>query len=93
MAQRGQLPGAAKIGKVWTFDPAKLRRFIEEKEAECQKRAFPIRRAQGSSARMPTTLQIEKAYERAMAELRGKGATRAPGQSGRKLRTSDREGR
>jgi Meiotically up-regulated gene 113/Helix-turn-helix domain len=28
LANRGELPGAAKIGKVWTFDPQKLTRLL-----------------------------------------------------------------
>ena len=37
MSQRGEIPGAAKIGRQWTYDLAKLRRFVEqqEKETEC----------------------------------------------------------
>ncbi|RNJ50276.1 hypothetical protein D1O30_12390 [Methylocystis hirsuta] len=35
MAARGEFPGAAKIGQIKTFDPDKLRRFIEAREAEC----------------------------------------------------------
>lgn len=32
MAARGELPGAAKFGRRWTFDPEKLRRFVRDKE-------------------------------------------------------------
>jgi len=35
LAARGALPGAAKIGTLWTFDPEKLRRFVAAREAEC----------------------------------------------------------
>ena len=34
MAARGDLPSAAKIGKVWTFDPATLSRWISDREAD-----------------------------------------------------------
>lgn len=36
MAQRGDIPGAAKLGSTWTFDRIKLARWIRNKERECQ---------------------------------------------------------
>lgn len=36
MAQRGDIPGAAKLGSTWTFDRVKLARWIRNKERECQ---------------------------------------------------------
>nr|WP_281414059.1 helix-turn-helix domain-containing protein [Rhodoblastus sphagnicola] len=39
LAGKGELPGAAKIGKQWTFDPKKLVKFIADKEAEVAARA------------------------------------------------------
>jgi excisionase family DNA binding protein len=37
MAQRGELPGAAKIGRRWTFDQARLRDYVRRQEAAtCQ---------------------------------------------------------
>lgn len=35
MAARGEIPGAAKFGKLWTFDRIKLARWIRDKEQEC----------------------------------------------------------
>jgi hypothetical protein len=32
MSQRNEIPGAAKIGRQWTYDQAKLRQFIERQE-------------------------------------------------------------
>jgi hypothetical protein len=32
MSQRGEIPGAAKLGRQWTYDLAKLRRFVEQQE-------------------------------------------------------------
>src|SRR5438445_6443165 len=34
MAQNGELPGAALIGRLWTFDEAKLRQYVRNKERE-----------------------------------------------------------
>jgi hypothetical protein len=33
LAAAGELPGAAKLGGVWTFDQQKVRSWIEEREA------------------------------------------------------------
>lgn len=71
MAARGELPGAAKIGQVWTFDPDKLRRFIEAKEAECAGANCSRARAPISCAPPPPDWRDEKDYERAMSKLRG----------------------
>jgi hypothetical protein len=32
MSQRGEIPGAAKLGRQWSYDLAKLRRFVEQQE-------------------------------------------------------------
>jgi hypothetical protein len=45
MSQRGEIPGAAKLRRQWTYDLAKLRRFVEQQE-----KATTCRR----SARRPT---------------------------------------
>jgi Helix-turn-helix domain len=34
MAAHGRLPGAAKIGRAWTFDESKLRHYVKMKERE-----------------------------------------------------------
>src|SRR5262245_10844938 len=36
MSARGEIPGAAKLGRQWTYDLAKLRRFVEQREQTCQ---------------------------------------------------------
>jgi excisionase family DNA binding protein len=43
MAARGELPGAARIGQRWTFNEAKLREFIADKERETERKAANIR--------------------------------------------------
>lgn len=35
MAQRGEIPGAAKLGSVWTFNRIKLARWISDAERRC----------------------------------------------------------
>jgi excisionase family DNA binding protein len=34
MAQSGEIPGAIKFGRRWTFNELKLRRYVEQKERE-----------------------------------------------------------
>ena len=34
MAQRGEIPGAGKIGRSWTFNIEKLRAYVGRREAE-----------------------------------------------------------
>src|SRR5690349_999431 len=34
MAQRGEITGAAKIGRLWTFNEDRLRSFVRQKERE-----------------------------------------------------------
>jgi ribosomal protein S14 len=44
MAQRGEIPGAAKFGRRWTFDVAKLRAMIADKEQETCQQSYERRR-------------------------------------------------
>src|SRR6185437_15801289 len=38
LAVAGKVPGAAKLGGVWTFDPARVRAWIREQERACLER-------------------------------------------------------
>lgn len=74
LAARGEIPGAAKIGGLWTFDEAALRLWIREK-ATCQ--IDPRRRSSHTGAETRSGLvsrsterSIEKAYEQALQRLR-----------------------
>src|SRR5262249_3722241 len=51
MSQRGEIPGAAKLGRQWTYDLAKLRRFVEQQETAttCQRSARPRQDATGAA--------------------------------------------
>ncbi|MBS4017466.1 MAG: helix-turn-helix domain-containing protein [Dechloromonas sp.] len=84
LAARGDLPGAAKIGTLWTFDPAKLRRFISEREAECLRKTSINAAESGGCAPPSGASNIEKAYERAMSKLRGDCAIRRSRRSRRR---------
>jgi hypothetical protein len=52
MASKGRLPGAAKIGRCWTFDVKKLRDFIQQREEQaCQESAKHLVAATGGTVR------------------------------------------
>ena len=72
MAAQGKLPGAAKIGGTWTFDREKLRRFIREKEYECQRKISISEMVSGGSLLPYAAGSIDTAYIQAMSKLRGK---------------------
>jgi hypothetical protein len=47
-ARKGKIPGAAPIGRDWTFDPDKLHSFVIHKEAEaCLRSEKPLPDATG----------------------------------------------
>ncbi|CAH1662073.1 HTH_17 domain-containing protein [Hyphomicrobiales bacterium] len=88
LALRGELPGAAKIGGLWTFDPAALRSWIKSQERLCQEKAQRTRReksrrntatgvatryGQGSRLHLGS---IDSAYEQAMQKLRNAASTK-----------------
>jgi excisionase family DNA binding protein len=74
MAARGELPGAAKIGKLWTFNEAEIRTYIRERQAcrtSARHRQTPIGEATHFTAGSPSTGGLtEKAYILAMQRLR-----------------------
>jgi excisionase family DNA binding protein len=72
MAARGELPGAARIGKLCTFNEAKLRQFILDKEREIERQAANTRRTFNLREPILSERRVEKAYEEAMARLMGK---------------------
>jgi hypothetical protein len=49
MSQRGEIPGAAKLGRQWTYDLVKLRRFVEQQEKAWQGSARPRPGATGAA--------------------------------------------
>ena len=66
MAARGRIPGAAKIGREWTFDRIKVRRWIRDLEgAACPITYTSGTASSGSRCKLPA-FHIEEAYERAL---------------------------
>ncbi len=76
MAARGNLPSAARIGKVWTFDPSRIRAYVADAEARCQSRISINEMEFGGFERPSTELKSARAYESAMLKLLGKDATK-----------------
>jgi hypothetical protein len=73
MAARGKLPGAAKIGDVWTFDPDALASFVRERE--CAAKVDRSRVAPAfAPARRRTSSQADRAYDRVMSMRLKSGA-------------------
>lgn len=66
MAQRGEIPGAAKLGTVWTFSRHKLARWINDAERRC---------AASASYREPAWSASTNAFVQQIRE-RGKGKRR-----------------
>jgi Helix-turn-helix domain len=54
MSQRGEIPGAAKLGRQWTYDLAKLRRFVEQQEQACQQGSAKPRPAAIGAGKLST---------------------------------------
>jgi hypothetical protein len=70
MSQRGEIPGAAKLGRQWTYDLAKLRRFIEQQEkvTTCRQGAKPRRAATGAA--LPSGAALRPAGDSSAGRLR-----------------------
>lgn len=73
-ALRGEIPGAAKMGKCWTFDVVKLRRWVQEREEEACRNARPrqTRTGEGASSGAGSRSRARRsagAYEQAMKKL------------------------
>jgi hypothetical protein len=75
MAARGAIPGAARIGKFWTFDRSKFERFVAAREADCARKTFTNAREYGGCAPPSTALSVEKAYAQAMSRALAGTAT------------------
>lgn len=73
LAARGLIPGAAKLGGLWTFDRVKLRRWIAAKEREACRETSISEAASGMDASRLAGRSYAKAYERAISG-RPKGA-------------------
>jgi hypothetical protein len=76
-AGQGNIPGAAKIGGSWTFDREKLRKFILEKEYECQKKISTFAVTHGGYRLPSVASSTDVRYTQAMLRLQGKLGTKS----------------
>ncbi|WP_259369087.1 helix-turn-helix transcriptional regulator [Komagataeibacter europaeus] len=79
LAAAGQIPGAAKFGRIWTFDPIKIHAWINNQEARvCQAAPTPTYTFEakriGGGSRLPTA-SIEAAYARLTRGKQGAGSS------------------
>jgi len=65
LALRGELPGAARIGGVWTFDADRLANFVKQRELDAERPV--VSGMPPSPARLPTRARTSAAYDRLMA--------------------------
>lgn len=78
LAAAGQIPGAAKFGRIWTFDPIKIHAWINNQEASvCQAAPTPTStfgvKHIGGGSRLPAA-SIEAAYARLTRGKRAEGS-------------------
>ncbi|OYX67701.1 MAG: hypothetical protein B7Y95_22530 [Rhizobiales bacterium 32-66-11] len=76
LACRGELPGACKIGGLWTFDEAALRAWIKDRSApgnQSGSRSKPNRPARSDRRLSRDQCDIAKAYEEMLQRLRRSG--------------------
>jgi hypothetical protein len=73
MAARGELPGAAKIGDLWTFDPDALAGFVRERECVVKVDRSRVER-DALPANRRTSSQADRDYERVMSMRLKSGA-------------------
>jgi excisionase family DNA binding protein len=62
LAARGEIPGAAKIGRAWTFNEARLRLWVRQREDEaCPRTSTGAAKSGGRGSRSVGT-SIDAAY-------------------------------
>lgn len=76
MAAKGDIPGAAKLGGVWTFDPVRIQLWIREQQRIClanRKTSTSEARHGGDVSALPDE-SIEVAYEQLIRAKRPGGS-------------------
>jgi ribosomal protein S14 len=81
MASRGEIPGAAKFARVWTFDVEKLRRHVQLKERQAWQSGKRLPGAIGAAmpyGGAPRSMDANSGgrFTRVTQRLRGQGARR-----------------
>jgi hypothetical protein len=69
LALRGELPGAARVGGVWTFDAGKLAAFLEhqERDRSATGENLPVRHP---APRLPRQSQVSAVYAKLKAQAK-----------------------
>jgi excisionase family DNA binding protein len=73
MAARGEIPGAALIGRRWTFNEEALRRWRRSKEVPCPK-ISTVAETHGGGGPHLTAANTVKAYEQILRLKPAKGS-------------------
>jgi hypothetical protein len=73
LALRGELPGAARIGGVWTFDSERLAAFVSQRERDAEACNIDVPRTARPPSR-PTQARVNAAYQQLMASRYSRGA-------------------
>jgi hypothetical protein len=68
LAITGELPGAARIGGVWTFDSEKLTAFVKLREHDAERVVVSFKAAKPQPR--PTQAKVSAAYAALMATRR-----------------------
>jgi len=78
MAARGEIPSAARFGRVWTFDPARIGQWIRQREAEaCRASAISIDAGASYTAEsLSEDMRYERVYEQTIGRRPGDAARR-----------------
>jgi hypothetical protein len=74
MAATGRIPGAAKLGEIWTFRVDALQAWIKAQEQACQRSSRPIATGAvvrfGSASSITPEASIDEAFERLIRKRR-----------------------
>jgi excisionase family DNA binding protein len=73
MAERGDLPSAARIGKRWTFNEAAVRSWLKRKEGEACPAVFTGAARRGGAVLSLPDATVDAAYEREIGLRRRSG--------------------
>lgn len=76
MAAKGDIPGAAKLGGVWTFDPLRVRAWIREEQRKClaNPKTSTSGAIPGGDVSVSPDENIEEAYEQLIHGKRHAGS-------------------
>lgn len=75
-AAQGRLPGAAKLGRSWTFDEAKLRAWVKGQEDQVQRRALALDAGMSAQARYDTIMRRSREAGEIADKMRVEGKSR-----------------